>query len=422
MQSASGSDPSGRRGVLDLLLGVALLAGGQGAAGTLMSIRVAERSSLVAGLVGSAYFGGMLLGILGVASLVARVGSIRTFTAAAGGLAVSLAGVGAFDMPAAWVLCRGLSGACMAMLYATTEHWLAARTAPASRGQTLAIYTVTLYSALSLGQILVSVVEPTGDARRLAGAMMLAAGGVVPVALTRATAPAWPTAAPPMLRRLVRDAPVGLVAAVAAGAICGSLVSLGPMALRRFGFADAAVAAFMGAVWSGGLVVQLPVGRASDRWGRRPVLAAAGALSAAGLLLLGLGLYDFGPRVASAVLALSTAAAAGLSFTFYPLGAAYTLDRVSADDTTGATRALLLSYAVGSGLGPLVVSALIATWGPLALFFFVAGVAAAVTTFTLIRLRLFALLPPGARSRVLLLPRTSPLATEMDPRTSERHS
>jgi MFS family permease len=204
--------------------------------------------------------------------------------------------------------------------------------------------------------------------------------------------------------------------------MCGALVSLGPLAVVRAGFGEAAVAAFMAGVWGGGLVVQMPVGRASDRWGRRPVLAAAGALSALGVTALGIVLATGADRVAPIALGLLVAAAAGLAFVFYPLGAAYTLDRVPAEVAAGANRALLLAYAIGSSTGPLVASALMDGFGANALFAFLACVAMTTSVFTLFRLRRFALLPQALRSRVLLVPRTSSVATAMDPRTmTERH-
>jgi MFS family permease len=405
--------PSGRS-IVELLAGVALLAAGQGAAGTLVAMRLGVPGSAVAaGLVGSAYFAGLLVGTLRAGRLVERVGAIRAFSAAAAGLAVALAGLTAWEGPLAWAACRGVAGFSMSIVYGTTENWLASRSSPSNRGRTLAAYTVTLYSALACGQLLVSFPESEGDARRLAFAAMLAAAGVVPVALTRESAPSWPDARGLDLRSLARAAPVGLVAAVGAGAMCGALVSLGPVVVRRAGLGDSAVAAFMTAVWGGGLLVQIPIGRASDRWGRRPVLAVAGFLSAVGFVLLA-ALSHAGR---GALLVPVTALAAGLAFTFYPLGAAYTLDRVPRESMTAANRALLLSYAIGSCVGPIVASLLIRASEPPFLFLFVAAIAGSTALFSLVRLQIVAPIAAELRSRVLLVPRTSLIGSALDPRT-----
>ena len=413
--------PSGS--IVDLLGGIALLAAGQGASGTLVAMRLSEadESALVAGAVGASYFVGMLCGIFVVGNIVARVGPIRAFTAAAGALALSLAGLTALDGPLSWALCRAIAGASMASLYATTENWLAARSSSSNRGRVLSFYTVTLYLALSCGQGLVSIPEQSGDARRLAFASMLAAAGVIPVALTRAVAPVWPASAPLEIARLARRAPVGLVAATSAGAMCGALVSLGPLAVQRAGFDHGAVATFMAAVWGGGLLVQVPVGRASDRWGRRPVLAAVGILSALGSGAIGVLLAVSGPTIGTPLLATLTAVAAGFAFAFYPLGAAYTLDRVTDDRVAGANRALLLAYAVGSSAGPVAGSAIMEAFGTPMLFGFQAAVASGTVAFTLFRLSRFALMPAALRSRVTLIPRTSLIASTLDPRVAPVH-
>jgi MFS family permease len=405
--------------IVDLLIGIALLAAGQGASGTLVAMRLSgNESAFAAGAVGAAYFAGMLCGIFVVVSIVARVGPIRAFTAAAGALALSLAGLTALDGAVPWALCRALAGASMASLYATTEYWLSARSSSSNRGRVLSLYAVTLYLALSFGQVIVSLPEVDGDARRLAFASMLAAAGVIPVALTRAHAPAWPRSAQMNLRGLMRTAPVGIVAATSAGVMCGALVSLGPLAVHRAGFDDRAVAAFMAAVWGGGLLVQVPIGRASDRWGRRPVLAAVGILSALGSIAIGVAQASRGGAMGAPALVALTAVAGGFAFAFYPLGAAYTLDRVEAEGTAAANRGLLLVYAIGSAAGPLAASAIMDAFGAPMLFGFQAAVALGTVAFTLFRLSRFALLPSSARSRVTLVPRTSLVASTLDPRSS----
>jgi MFS family permease len=147
------------------------------------------------------------------------------------------------------------------------------------------------------------------------------------------------------------------------------------------------------------------------------VLAATGALSALGVTALGIVLERSAGHFAPLGLGLLVAAAAGLAFVFYPLGAAYTLDRVPAEVAAGANRALLLAYAIGSSTGPLIASALMDGFGANALFAFLACIAMTTSVFTLFRLRRFALLPRALRSRVTLVPRTSAVATAMDPRT-----
>jgi hypothetical protein len=148
------------------------------------------------------------------------------------------------------------------------------------------------------------------------------------------------------------------------------------------------------------------------------VLVVAGFLSAIGFGLLAVLLH----AGRSALLVPLTALAAGLAFSFYPLGAAYTLDRVPRDRMTAANRALLLSYAVGSCVGPIVASLLIRAAEPSFLFLFVAAIAGGTALFSLVRLQLVAPIASELRSRVLLVPRTSLIGPTLDPRTERANS
>src|SRR5690606_26721794 len=108
---------------------------------------------------------------------------------------------------------------------------------------------------------------------------------VVPVALTRMSPPPLPDVASFSFRRLYRASPLGIVGTVASGLVLGSLYSLGPIFARAVGLDLSDTALFISVVIFGGVLLQWPLGRLSDRFDRRVVIVCV----MAGLLAVSLG-------------------------------------------------------------------------------------------------------------------------------------
>src|SRR5690606_35365001 len=83
-------------------------------------------------------------------------------------------------------------------------------------------------------------------------------------------------------RELYAVSPLGVVGAALTGVMLGAFYALGAVYARRLGMELSAVAVFMSTVILGGVALQLPLGRLSDRFDRRRVIviAFAGALLA----------------------------------------------------------------------------------------------------------------------------------------------
>ena len=63
-----------------------------------------------------------------------------------------------------------------------------------------------------------------------------------------------------------------MVASAGSGALLACFLGLGPLYARSLGFSASGAASWMGTGILGGLILQVPVGRLSDRVGRRAVL------------------------------------------------------------------------------------------------------------------------------------------------------
>jgi MFS family permease len=398
--------------ITPLLLAVFLLALGAGLLGTLLSVRlaVAGVGAPAAGAVMSAYFVGLFLGSMVMQRWIVSVGYIRTYAAFTAILsAASL--LHPFDLDLVlWSVLRLAEGFCMAGLLLCVESWLNVRSTRESRGRVLALYMIVFYAANGLGQMLLALEDRSGFELFVIASIIISVAAV-PVALTRVDEPVSATSPQFGVRRLLAISPTGVVGAFASGLVVGAFYALAPFHAIATGLDETRTAAFMSAAIFGGLLMQWPVGRLSDRFDRRRVILAVNlAVTAAAV-----GLGVLGPGQYAALLAL-VALFGGLSFTLYPLAVANANDHVDPADVVATGRGLLLAYSVGAFFGPLAAAGAMYAFGPAALFYLMAAIALATAAHVWWRMGRKAPVPEERRAPYQVVPRMTPGAVELDPR------
>lgn len=384
--------------VAALLASVALLLVGNGLQSTLLPVRgqAAGFGELELGVLGSAYYLGFAAGCLGGPWIVARVGHIRTFAGMVS-LASSVALAHALVVePAPWWLLRAGTGVCFAVLYMVIESWLNEKATNHTRGVVFAAYLFITLAMITAGQLMLLLDRPDSLALFLAAAMLVSLAAV-PVALTRAEAPAPITAARVDPVGLYRASPVGTVGCFAVGLANGAIWSLGPVFADSVAPAGMArsdyVAVFMSITVVAGALAQVPLGRLSDLVDRRLVIVGGSAAAA----LSGLALVA--AALAAPGLVLPAGFALGVfTFTLYSIAVAHVNDFVGREDFVQVAGGLLLVWAAGAVAGPLIASAAMQAWGPAMLFAFTAVVHLALTAFTLYRIPRRAAPPPADKA------------------------
>jgi MFS family permease len=214
--------------------------------------------------------------------------------------------------PLSWLFLRALVGFGCAGLFVTTESWLNAKADPSERGRVFSIYMVGTFAALAAGQLLIAKARIT-TAAPFNAIVALFAVALVMVSTTRAEPPHATTGPNLPLRQLTRAAPIAVWGSALSGIIGGAFYALVPAWAQGEGIDRSRIAEFMFAAVMGGLAFQVPVGRLSDRFDRRRVLAAL-ALGFGGTAI-GLGLVS---RTFAIVLAAATLLGGFLS-TLYPV-------------------------------------------------------------------------------------------------------
>ena len=168
---------------------------------------------------------------------------------------------------------------------------------------------------------------------------------------------------------LVRAAPIAVVGGALSGLISSSFYALVPAWMQDEGIARETIAMSMLASVLGGLAFQVPIGRLSDRLDRRVVLAALGlgfAAAAVAVVLL--------PHSLPAVLP-AAALLGGFMSTLYPVCVAHAHDRMPTDRVVAVSGQLILVSGLGSVIGPLIGTSLMARFSIDGVFYFMAAAA-----------------------------------------------
>ncbi|QGG80405.1 MFS transporter [Litorivicinus lipolyticus] len=341
-----------------LLVGIGLMMIGNGLQGTLLSVRATLEGfdTQTTGVVMAGYFIGMMIGSAVSAKLIRRVGHIKVFAAAASVASISILIQGSIVDPWVWWLMRIMTGACLAAIYVVSESWLNDRASNENRGALLSVYMLICTLGMGSGQFLLNVAEPTTTSLFILISILVSIASV-PILLTARPAPRFDSSDSMSLVKLYRLSPLSVQSNLLTGAAHGTIFGMGAVYAVNKGFSTAEVATFMAAFSLGGLVLQWPIGWASDRYGRRELLLWISLLAAvvAGFVMT----IDAGsPRFFLAVTLLG-----GLVMPMYSLCIAYLNDRLNPSDLVAASGAMLLASGIGLTAGPISVAFLMGQFG-----------------------------------------------------------
>ena len=395
-----------------VLAGAFLLLCGNGLLGTLLGVRlsIAATEPLVIGGVMSAYFAGLLLSALYASRVIRRFGHIRTFAALASIFSAATLAHAFLLHPMLWGLLRFTEGLCAAGLFMCMESWLNDRAPNAIRGRVMSCYMISVYLGLGLGQFLLTLADPEGFELFVVASILLSMA-LVPVALSLAPAPELPESQAFGFRKLFRISPLGIVGAFGSGILLGGIYGLAPTFTHSIGLDTEGTAYFMSAILLGGLILQWPIGRLSDHFDRRKVIAfMALATVAASFWMISLEVGD------QTSLLIVACLFGGAVYLLYPLSVTHANDFLPPEDLVSASGGLLMAYSVGAVMGPLLASGAMSVMGPNGLFATSVAAGVLMAAFAAARIIRDRPIPEAFETNFELVPRTSPVAAELDPR------
>jgi MFS family permease len=359
-----------RAQIRTLIIATSIIQLANGFFGTLISLRVAtaDFGAVLAGLVLSSYFAGFTLGAVRCGKIIERVGHIRAYAAFAGLVVAATAAMPLLLGPLFWFVLRAIIGFGCVGVFVTTESWLNAKAQPSERGRVFSLYMVGTFLALAVGQLLIARIEIEG-AGPFNTIVTLFAVALVMVSTTRAEPPLTVATAKLPYGLLARAAPVAVAGCAVSGLVSSAFYALVPAWMQDYGVQRDNIALFMLVAVVGGLAFQVPVGRLSDRYDRRIVLAAL----AFGFAGAAIALVHLPPS--RSVLVPAAALLGGFMSALYPVCVANAHDRMPADRVVAVSGRLILVSGLASVLGPLIGTSIMARSGINGLFYFMAAAA-----------------------------------------------
>jgi len=375
-----------------LLISVSVLLTGQGLQGTLLPVRATLEAfpTLWIGVMGAAYFLGFTIGCLRGGELIRGVGHVRVFLAMTA-VASALPLVHSLAVEEwVWAILRLATGFCFAVIYVVIESWLNERSTNDNRGFVFSTYALINLSVLAIGQMMTLLYEPTGF-QLFAIASVLVSLAAIPVALSNSPSPDLPEAVSVDLRRLFRISLTGSLGCLATGLANGAFWALAP-AFTQYVSGDVRMAAwFMTAAVVGGAIAQWPLGIASDRIGRRPVIVFITLVGAAVSAVLVFAV----PNASPITLNLLGAAWGMLAFPLYSIAVACANDFTEPAEYVQVSGGLLLLYGVGATVGPFFASAMMTATGAGGLFLYAAVAHLGLAVLAVVRSFLRRAVPAG---------------------------
>ncbi len=362
------------------------------------------------GIMGSCYFAGLMIGCLVWPRIIAAVGHIRAFSALTAIATITPLAQAVWPVPVVWWGLRGLNGLAFAGLFMVIESWLNGSSSPETRARVLAIYTILNLTVVTVGMQLVIAGEPTSFELFTLVAVLYSLAAV-PVALAPASAPAPPRAVKLRLGWLMSVSPAAVLGCFGTGLANASFWTLAPLYATGAGMRAQDAALFLTAAVLGGAISQWPVGRLSDRVGRRP-MAMIVCVAAA---LAGVGLYLASTESQSIILPLGAFYGAA-AFTVYTLCVAHANDLVHRKRAVEVSSGLLLVFSMGAVIGPLIASFMMRELGHGALFLYSAMAHLSIALVMILRVQQRPKLPIERNEPFVSVPKTTPAVFDLDPR------
>jgi MFS family permease len=387
-----------------LLLGIACLVLGHGLQNTLLGVRASLEGfpTSVTGVIMAGYSIGFLVSAVVTPRLVANVGHVRVFAAYTALASSAILAHSIMVEPISWFFLRFVTGVCISGAYVIAESWLNKAATNENRGSLLSIYMVVQLSAWAGGQLLLNIADPSGFQLFITVSVLISIA-VVPLLLTASPAPAIAPARRFGLLQLYKSSPLGFVGMFVTGLSQGAFFGLGAVFADAAGLGLTEISLFMALAIVGGVLLQWPIGRLSDKLDRRRVLTGTTILAglATGIVAL-LGTGDF--RIVTGAFFVY----GGMCLPMYALCIAHTNDNLAADDMVAASGTLVLIVGIGMVLGPPLAAGAMDLQGPKGFALFLTIVHLGLGAFALYRMTRRAPVPMAAQGQHIYAPQPSP--------------
>ncbi len=364
-----------------LLTGVMLLMVGNGIQGTLLGIRgnVEGFSTYQLSYIMAAYFVGFLFGSWTAPRMIRRVGHVRVFAALGSFVSAILVIYPVYPDWIVWTVLRVFAGFCFSGIYITAESWINNTATNETRGQALSAYMIVQMLGIIASQVLLNLPDPSGFALFILPSVLVSLA-FMPLLLAPTPAPEFDQTRRLSFRRLFALSPLGCAGMLLTGGIFSAMFGMASVWGAQVGLSLGQISIFVGALYVGGLVLQYPIGWASDRVDRRKLIMGLSVAAALVMMVAAFVPLPFKGLIVVAVLL------GGITNPVYSLLIAYTNDFLSREHMAGASAGLIFLNGFGAIFGPTSTGWMMEQIGPSGFFLFIGVLYTGLAGYALYRM------------------------------------
>ncbi|WP_323865116.1 MFS transporter [Xenorhabdus cabanillasii] len=293
----------------------------------------------------SAYYVGLLIGSIMIEPVIAKIGHRFSFVSFLLLLAVTVVVLPFFPNKEIWLLVRCIAGIAVAGIFVVVESWLLIGDSPKERARRLGLYMTSLYGGTTLGQLGIGFIGTQGIIP-FAAILALLLIATLPPLFVRHGQPPRLNHQRLSLKKITRFSKPAIVGCMTSGIVMGTIYGLMPLSLSQSKFNTEQVGVLMAAIILGGMIIQPIISKLSIIISKTLLLAMASLLGVFAIGMTYLSESYLIMIVALALLGMS-------SFALYPIAITLACDKLDSSYIVAATQVMLLSYSIGSAIGPL---------------------------------------------------------------------
>ena len=395
--------------ISSLFLSITFLAIGYGIMITYIGVYLKQTgvSSFSIGLINSAFFLGAIASSIFSQKIISTIGHIRSFASFAALMVIAFLLHSVYLNEFFWGFLRLISGFSFYALLIIVESWLNEKSSNSQRGQILAIYTIIFYLSTALGQLFLTISKDSEFFVFTVGSVLVLFS-LITIAMTKIKEPILKPFEQYSFPKLYSIVPLALTGSFIGGFFVGSFFTMLPLTILHKFDSTTILSIFMSLTLIGGLVSQWPIGKLSDKYGRRKLIAFCGFFTAFVSLL-----FIIVPELNSYYYILALLLGVTI-FAIYPLSLARANDVLDENkDMVEISRALLFAYGAGSFIAPIILGIIFTFLNYEAIFFIYLTIGFFLGLYSLSRKRV----ADDDMSVFVNFPVTSgPVAAQLDPR------
>lgn len=312
-----------------------------------LSLTFFELNTSLAPLLASIFYLGLLLGAPCIAPIVARIGHSKAFILFLNILLCSVVAMILIPQSGVWLASRLVAGFAVAGVFVVVESWLLMVDTQKQRAKRLGLYMTALYGGTAIGQLAIDYLGTAGNLPYLVIMGLLAAASL-PALLVKRGQPIASEQQSMSLSGLKNLSQPAIVGCLVSGLLLGPIYGLLPIYVAIDMALDRQTGLFMALIILGGMLVQPLVSYLSPRVNKSGLIMGFCLLGTAALFLL--------TQYSNMSLIIGFLLLGASAFALYPIAISLACDDLPASQIVSATQVMLLSYSIGSVIGPLAAS------------------------------------------------------------------